>query len=138
MVPPTIGSWAAYVGGDEGANLMWFAYAQIKGYRNLLQDKKTNLWRHIVEGNWEDRGEYFEGGSVVLRSHNFRILAHRKCLGGVRRTPSRGHDLKVRVCGQHDFRNRRPARVDRRDPQCHLVAPAAERGTQELPQGGHV
>lgn len=58
MAPPFI----AYSGVvSNSKSLLSNAYEQCKGYRSILQDPSTKLWRHIIGGPWNDTGIWATG-----------------------------------------------------------------------------
>lgn len=63
MAPPFIAYYGAAKGGAQGKSLLQNAYLQCKGYRTILRDPQTNLWRHIMEGSWSDPGLWATGNA---------------------------------------------------------------------------
>lgn len=58
MVPPTL----AYYGAVKGDSAMIkSAVDQCRLYRNYLRDPDTKLWKHIVQGHWDDVGLWGTG-----------------------------------------------------------------------------
>jgi len=51
MVPPFLSQYAVL---HDDILLARETYNQIKGYRSILRDSETELWRHVKRGNWED------------------------------------------------------------------------------------
>lgn len=48
-------------GGDGGHAIIREAINQISLYRDNLQDGNTGLWRHVVQGPWQDEGLWATG-----------------------------------------------------------------------------
>ncbi|KNZ57105.1 uncharacterized protein VP01_223g3 [Puccinia sorghi] len=58
MAPPFLGYYGA---ASSNATLLEIAFNQAKQYRAILQDGKTQLWRHILDGSFEDEGLWSTG-----------------------------------------------------------------------------
>lgn len=54
MAPPFLGYYGA---ASSNATLLEIAFNQAKQYRAILQDGKTQLWRHILDGTWNSRAQ---------------------------------------------------------------------------------
>ncbi|EJD50632.1 hypothetical protein AURDEDRAFT_100180 [Auricularia subglabra TFB-10046 SS5] len=63
MAPPFIAYSGAAQGGREGKALLVNAYQQCQGYREILRDPATDLWRHVLEGSWSDTGLWITGNA---------------------------------------------------------------------------
>jgi hypothetical protein len=64
MVPPFL----AYNGvASRNTSLIKEAYTQCALYRDALQDPTTQLWKHIVKGNWEDNGLWGTGSLKLVQ-----------------------------------------------------------------------
>ncbi|KAH7090952.1 Six-hairpin glycosidase, partial [Auriculariales sp. MPI-PUGE-AT-0066] len=62
MVPPTIAYYGVYQSdGYERERALKFAWRQCQGYRDILRDPDTGLYRHIMEGPWNDQGLWATG-----------------------------------------------------------------------------
>lgn len=60
MAPPFIAYYGALT---HNKTLLLNAYEQMKGYRAILQDTETGLWRHILRGSWSDKGLWLTGNA---------------------------------------------------------------------------
>lgn len=61
MVPPFLAYYGALTG---NTTLISEAYNQVKLYRNYLRDTNSSaggLWKHVVQGSFEDTGHWSTG-----------------------------------------------------------------------------
>lgn len=65
MAPPYIAYFGSFMGENEESYLR-VAYQQVAGYREVLRDEGTGLWRHIMLGSWSEPSLWGTGNAWAL------------------------------------------------------------------------
>jgi hypothetical protein len=70
MVPPVLAYYGALLTDpDDQRKYLNMAYQQIHAYRQALRDD-SGLWKHVVDGPWEDGGHWGECSPPLACSYH--------------------------------------------------------------------